>query len=445
MQKLRKNGLPPFGPVGKLLPAVVPPRLVRREIGDHRPEGRAQRTHVGRDRAAARSGRFARRLFGERLAGHVDKPLLRNLRFKQVLDHLLGRIERLQVVQSHRLDGDADDLLLGDARRATLLAEEVFAGFDQSPFRNQPHDFGPRDAHAAGVGLAAHLVESRVERRPGDVGDVHRDLRDAVLLDEPADGLRGRKRSGLHHGISRGILHHPARDGVALADGTPLFAHVEGDGVGAARGGGVQVEIHGDQEVARPDGRGSRAGNPLVEGTRPEIGRGCRVRQFLGQGLVLPGAAHGEVFPFGRKGRSLVAIGRDAQFVGDTPGQRARQFGALRKRDARNRYQRQHVGGPYAGMRPLVAAHVDQFGRPLHPGKSGLDDRFGFADEGHDRAVGRLAGIHVEQFDAPGGLDGRGDLPDHGLIASLAEIGNAFNDSLGHRIVAFKFLYFKDK
>lgn len=42
---------------------------------------------------------------------------------------------------------------------------------------------------------------------------------------------------------------------------------------------------------------------------------------------------------------------------------------------------------PHAGMRPLVAAHVDQFGRPLHPGKSGLDDRFGFADEGHDRAV----------------------------------------------------------
>ena len=169
------------------------------------------------------------------------------------------------------------------------------------------------------------------------------------------------------------------------------------------------------------------------------------MRQFLGQGLVLPGAAHGEVFPFGRKGRGLVAIGRNAQFVGDTPGQRARQFGALRKRDARNRYQRQHVGGPHAGMRPLVAAHIDQFGRPLHPGKSGLDDRFGFADEGHDRAVGRLAGVHVEQFDAPGGLDGRGDLPDHGLIASLAEIGNAFNDSLGHRIVAFKFLYFKDK
>ena len=94
-------------------------------------------------------------------------------------------------------------------------------------------------------------------------------------------------------------------------------------------------------------------------------------------------------------------------------------------------------------MRALVTAHVDQLGSPPDPCESGLDDRFGFADEGDDRAVGRLAGVHIEQFHAAGRLDGRGNLSDHVFIASLAEIGDAFDDSVCHRIVALEFLYFK--
>ena len=32
---------------GELFPTVVPARFVRREVGDHRSEGRTQRTHIG--------------------------------------------------------------------------------------------------------------------------------------------------------------------------------------------------------------------------------------------------------------------------------------------------------------------------------------------------------------------------------------------------------------
>lgn len=82
----------------------------------------------------------------------------------------------------------------------------------------------------------------------------------------------------------------------------------------------------------------------------------------------------------------------------------------------------------------------------LHPGKSGLDDRFGFADEGHDRAVGRLAGIHVEQFDAP----------EASMAAVICRITALSRPSLKlgtHSMilwdigssVLFKFQYFKDK
>ena len=97
---------------------------------------------------------------GDSFAGHVDKPLLLILRFKQVFDHLFLRVEGFQVVQPHRLDGDADDLLLGDARRTPLLAEEIPPRFQQGAFRHETHDLSARHTHAAGIGLAAHLVES---------------------------------------------------------------------------------------------------------------------------------------------------------------------------------------------------------------------------------------------------------------------------------------------
>ena len=160
MQQLAQQRLPLLGPAGELLPAVVPARLVRREVGYHRAEGRAQRAHIGRDGTAARSGRFARRLLSEPFAGHVDKPLLLILRFKQVFDHFFLGIEGFQVVQPHRLDGDADDLLLGDARRTLLFAEEIPPRFQQGAFRHETHDLSARHTHAAGIGLAAHLVES---------------------------------------------------------------------------------------------------------------------------------------------------------------------------------------------------------------------------------------------------------------------------------------------
>ena len=343
-------------------------------------------------------------------------------------------MERLQIVQPHRLDGDAHDLLLRDAHRAVLLAQEILARLDQRPLRHETHDLGARHAHAARIGLAAHLVEGDVQGRRGDIRDVHRDLCDAVLLDEPPDGLRGLERAGLHDGIALGILHDLARDGIALAHGASLLAHVKRNGVGTARGGRIEVEVHGNQEIARADGRGTRACDTLVVGTRPEVGRRLLVCKLLGQRLVLAGTADGQVAPLGREGGRLVAIGRDVQFVGDALGQLARQRGALLERDARDGDQRQHVGGAHAGVRPLVFAHVDQLGGPLHALERRLDDRLGRPDEGYDRAVGRLARIDVEQLDPSGSLDRLGNLRNDMLVAALTEVGDTLYDSFFHRI-----------
>ena len=175
-----------------------------------------------------------------------------------------------------------------------------------------------------------------------------------------------------------------------------------------------------------------------------KIGETCKVVRLHGEGAVKRrimdiGITKGvdvfvrKVAPLGDEGRGLVTIGRDMQFSGDAFGQFAGQLGALGECDAANRDQRQHVGSPHARVCPLVTAHVDQLGGLFHPRESRFDDGFGRADERDDSPVGRLAGIHVQQLDAPGGFDGRCDLTDYCLVAPLAEIRDALHDTLFHR------------
>ena len=403
-----------------------------REVGHHRTQSGAQSTHVGRNGAAARSRRFAGGLLGEARAGHVDKTFGAVVGLEQIFDDLLVGIEGLQVVEPHRLDGDADDFTLRDTRRALLLAQEVLAGLDQRALGHQADNLGAGDSNAAGIGLAAYLVESYVERRDRDVGDVHRNLGDAVLFDEPADGLRRLERAGLHERIAMLVLERLAHGRTALADGTALFAHVERNGVGTARRGGIEVEVDGDEEVAGADRRRTRMGHTLVEGTGAEVGSRLFVGQLLGQRLILAGTADGQVLPLGFQGGSLVAVGRNMQLVGNAARQSARQLGTLLERDARNGDERQHVGGAHARMGAVVIAHVDKFRGAFHTGKGSLEHGFGLADEGHHHTVGRLAGVHVEQLDPFDRLDGRGNLVNYSLVASLAEIGNAFYDTFLH-------------
>ena len=85
------------------------------------------------------------------------------------------------------------------------------------------------------------------------------------------------------------------------------------------------------------------------------------------------------------------------------------------------------------GWAPLVVAHVDALGGALHPGEGRLDHRFGASDKGYNRTVRSLARIHVEDLDVGGRLDGLDDLPDHLLVASLAEVGNALHDTFLHK------------
>ena len=271
-----------------------------------------------------------------------------------------------------------------------------------------------------------------MERRNGNIGDIHRNLGDLVLVDEPADRLGSLQRTGLHDGLAVLVLQGFAYGRIAFAYRTALFAHVERDGVGATRRSGVQVVVHGDQEVACTYGGGTRACYALVEGTVAEIGSFAFVIHLLGQRLVLTGTAYGQVAALRRKGSRLVAIGRHMQLVGDALGQLTGQLGALLERNTRDRDERTYVRGTHTGMRSLMITHIDNLGSFLDALESRFQHGFGFSDEGNHRTVGRFTRIDVEQLDSVNRLDCGSNLLNNSLVTALAKVGHAFNNTFFH-------------
>jgi hypothetical protein len=75
-----------------------------------------------------------------------------------------------------------------------------------------------------------------------------------------------------------------------------------------------------------------------------------------------------------------------------------------------------------------VAAHVDQRCGFADALEGALEDRFGLADQGDDRAVRGGAGVDVQQADAVDAGDGGGDPVDDRAVAALAEVGNTLDD-----------------
>ena len=161
------------------------------------------------------------------------------------------------------------------------------------------------------------------------IGDIHRHLCDAILIDEPSNGLSCLKRSRLIDGFPVLVFLYFPGNGVSFPHGATLLAHVKRDGIGASGRGGVEVKVGCDEEIARTNGGHTRALNAFVDRACAKIGLLSLGGKLLGQCFILTLPAHGEVLPFGFEGRSLVAIARNLQFVGNALGQFACQFGTF--------------------------------------------------------------------------------------------------------------------
>ena len=260
-----------------------------------------------------------------------------------------------------------------------------------------------------------------------DVGDIHGHLRDTVFVDIPADGLAALEGAGNPDLLSLFVLQQFAGQRTSLAGLAALLPHVEGDGHRPAGGGGVEVVIDRDEEVPCPHVRGAGFRGNLVIGAA-EIRFPGRIGHLFGQGLVFARPADGEVPPLRGESRRLIAVAGDSQLPVQAFGQSAGQRGAFLEGDSRDGNERQHVGGAASRMRSMMEPHVNQFlGFPGTP-EGGFEYRFGLSHERNDRAVRRLARIHIQHFHAFHGCDRRNDLVDNAFIASFAVVGYAFDD-----------------
>ena len=266
-----------------------------------------------------------------------------------------------------------------------------------------------------------------MQRGLTDAGDVHRNLCDAVLLDEPADGLRTLQRAGDHHGIAVGILDNLAGDGIAFALRTALFAHVESDGIGTAGGSGVEVVVHSDEEVAGTDGAGTTLGHTFGELVGTEVGLPLLGDNTLLQGFVFTLTAVGEVATFRLESGIFVAEDGDGKLLADPFRQFAGVFGRLFHRDTGDGHKRAHIGGTKTRVVAVVIAHVDELLRLADTAESGFQHVGRLANKGDDRTVGGSTRIHIQQLDALNGFYLVSDLFDNFEVPPLAKIRYTFN------------------
>ena len=232
----------------------------------------------------------------------------------QIFNDFLFGIERLEVVQRHGFHGDLHDLLFRNALRTLLAGQVELAGLHQHLLGHEAHDFGTRYLQATGGCSAADLLVGHMERRRLDIRDIHGNLCNAVFVYIPTDCLAALERSGNPDLLAVFILEQLAGQRTALAGLATLLADVEGDGHGAAGGGGVEVVVDRYQEVAGAHVGGAAAGSDLVPALRREIRPALGIGNLFRKGLVFAGAADRQILPLRLVGSGLVAVAGDPQF-----------------------------------------------------------------------------------------------------------------------------------
>ena len=256
------------------------------------------------------------------------------------------RVERLEVVKAHRLDCYLHYFFVRDSERALLLLKVELSGLHQHTLRYQSDDLGSGDPESSGGGGSGDFLVGHVQRCRLDVGDVHRDLSDAIFINVPTNCLAPLEGSRLPAVLAVLVLEDLSGQASALPHLAALLAHVEGDRHRAPCGCRVEIIVDGHEEVSGSHVDGPALRHGLVVLLRSEVRCLGRIGDLLGEGLIFPGPADREVLPFRLERRRLVAVARDAELVVDSLRQPARKFGAFLKSGLGHRHERQHVARP---------------------------------------------------------------------------------------------------
>ena len=235
-----------------------------------------------------------------------------------------------------------------------------------------------------------------MQRRLGDIGNIHGNLSYAVFLDKPTNRFRPFQCSRNHNRISVLILQRFSGNLIPFPFRTPFFPHIERNGIGTAGRGSIQIEIHSNQEITRTDYRSSRTGNPLIINGRPEIGSPLRIRHFLSQSFILTGTAYGKVTAFRNLCRFFITINRNRKLFAYPSSQFARISYRFLHRNPGYRNQRQHIRRSDTGMFPRMFPHIDNLRRLFYRTESRFTYSLGLSDKRNDRTVGRCSRINIQ-------------------------------------------------
>ncbi len=395
-----------------------------REVRDHRGERCGKRAREGRDAAAARRRRVARRFVGE--AGHREAAQAFFTLAEPVFDDALARIEGLDVVQAERGNRNLHDQRLGQTGRTALSSQVVVPGCEERVSRDEADELAAGDAQAAARRLPPYLLEGLMRRRLLEVHEIDGHLRAPELGNEPADGLRGRQRARRLEGLARLVAQDLS---VGPAPGAAGLADVERDVVRELAVARVQVDVVGDEKRARADGRRAR---PRVEGRRPEVGRPGRVLETGFEAFVLALSHVGEIAPLGPAGGRLVEVDRNAELVADPPSHLTRELDAVVHRGAAaNGHEGADVHRAHPRVRAFVTRHVDSRGGDGRRLEGGFGHGLRGADEREHGPVGLATRVHVEQHGAVDRRDRAGQRIEDRLVAALREVRYALDDLHG--------------
>ena len=305
-----------------------------RKVCHHSGKGCSQSTHICGDASSARSRRLACGLDCKILACHSHKPLFHShlLRiFHQEFDNLLVRVERLQVVQAHALDGNLEYLVLGYSERPLLLLQIELSGINQHSLRYQAHDLGSRNLQASCRCGAAHFLVCLMKWCCLYIRYVHGYLCNAVFVYVPADSLAALERSRLPHVVSVFILEYLARKASALAHLPSLFPYVKCHGHSPSCRCCIQIIVNGHKEIPCSNVDGTALCNHIRICSRAKVRHPGRVYNLLRQSLVLSGTAYCKVLPFRFESGGLVAVARYLLLVKDSLCQGPGQLGTFLK------------------------------------------------------------------------------------------------------------------
>ena len=241
-----------------------------------------------------------------------------------------------------------------------LTSKIEFAGINQYGFGHQAYDLSTGNTHATSGRSTAHFLKGNMQRGSFDIRNIHTHLRNAILIDKPTNGFRAFERAGNPYFIALLVFEHFTRKRIILPCLTTFLAHIEGNGHRATSRSGIEVEVHGNQEIASTYVGGSYLSYILIESVRAKVRTAFRITYLLRQSLVFALPANGQILAFGGESRSFIAVARHTLLLPHAFGKRASKRSALFQTDIGYGDERTNVERTTTRVGTMMLAHINQ-------------------------------------------------------------------------------------